>query len=129
MGEDTNHRLDGQLNKLISFDIDGTLEVGDPPGGITMDMVRQVKGLGYLIGSCSDRTVSEQQRIWQDHDIAVEFTVLKHRLDEVKEQFPADEYYHIGDTEIDRRASLQAGFNFLPVEDAVARILSGLTPQ
>jgi len=129
LGEDTNHRLDGQLNKLISFDIDGTLEVGDPPGGITMDMVRQVKGLGYLIGSCSDRTVSEQQRIWQDHDIAVEFTVLKHRLDEVKEQFPADEYYHIGDTEIDRRASLQAGFNFLPVEDAVARILSGLTPQ
>ena len=121
--------MDGQLNKLISFDIDGTLEVGDPPGGITMDMVRQVKGLGYLIGSCSDRTVSEQQRIWQDHDIAVEFTVLKHRLDEVKEQFPADEYYHIGDTEIDRRASLQAGFNFLPVEDAVARILSGLTPQ
>ena len=25
---------------LISFDIDGTLEVGDPPGVLTMDMVR-----------------------------------------------------------------------------------------
>lgn len=117
------------MTKLISFDIDGTLEVGDPPGGITMEMVRDVKGLGYLIGSCSDRTVSEQQRIWQDHGIEVEFTVLKHRLDEVKQQFPADEYYHIGDTEIDRRASLQSGFNFLPVEDAVVQILSGLTPQ
>jgi len=117
------------LVTLISFDIDGTLEVGDPPGGITLEMVRRVKGLGYFIGSCSDRTVSEQQRIWQDHGITVEFTVLKHRLDDVKAQFPADEYYHIGDTEIDRQASLRAGFNFLPVEDAVARILSGLTPQ
>ncbi len=117
------------MAKLISFDIDGTLEVGDPPGGITMEMVRQVKGLGYLIGSCSDRTVSEQQRIWRDHGISVEFTVLKHRLDEVKEKFPADAYYHIGDTEADRRASIQAGFNFLPVDDAVTRLLNGLTPQ
>jgi FMN phosphatase YigB (HAD superfamily) len=117
------------LTKLISFDIDGTLEVGDPPGGITMEMVRQVKNLGYLIGSCSDRTVSEQQRIWRDHGIEVEFTVLKHRLDEVKEKFPAAEYYHVGDTETDRRASLQAGFNFVPVEDAVARLLNGLTPH
>jgi len=117
------------LTKLISFDIDGTLEVGDPPGGITMEMVRQLKDLGYLIGSCSDRTVSEQRRIWRDNGIKVEFTVLKHRLEEVKEQFTADEYYHVGDTEADRRASLQAGFDFLPVEDAVIRLLNGLTPQ
>ncbi len=117
------------MAKLISFDIDGTLEVGEPPGGITMDMVRQVQGQGHLIGSCSDRTVSEQQRIWESHGITVEFTVLKHRLDEVKAQFPVDEYYHVGDTEIDRRASLQAGFNFLPVEDAVMGLLNGLTPQ
>ena len=114
---------------LISFDIDGTLEVGDPPGGVTMDMVRWVRGMGYLVGSCSDRTVSEQRRIRRDHGIEVEFTVLKHRLDEVKEQFPADEYYHVGDTEADRRASLQAGFNFLPVDEAVAWFLNGLTPH
>ena len=118
-----------KLTKLISFDIDGTLEVGDPPGGVTMEMVRQVQGLGCLIGSCSDRTVSEQRRIWRDHGIKVEFTVLKHRLYEVKEKFQADEYYHIGDTEADRRASLQAGFNFLPVDDAVAGLLNGLTPR
>lgn len=114
---------------LISFDIDGTLEVGDPPGGITMEMVRKVKSLGYLIGSCSDRTVSEQQRIWQSNGIAVEFTVLKHGLDQVKEKFPVDEYFHVGDTDADRRASLQAGFNFLPVDDAVVQLFGGSTPH
>ncbi len=117
------------MAKLISFDIDGTLEVGDPPGGITMEMVRRLQGLGYLIGSCSDRTVSEQQRIWRDHDVAVDFTVVKHRLEAVKKQFPAEEYYHVGDTETDRRVALQAGFSFLPVGDAVVRLLNGLTPQ
>jgi len=117
------------LAKLISFDIDGTLEVGDPPGGITMEMVRQAQSLGYLIGSCSDRTVSEQQRIWRDHGIAVDFTVLKHRLEEVKQRFPAEEYYHVGDTETDRRVSLQAGFSFLSVNDAMLRLLNGLTPR
>ena len=88
-----------------------------------------MQDLGYLIGSCSDRTVSEQQRIWVNHGIKVEFTVLKHRLNDVKDQFSADEYYHIGDTEADRRASLQAGFDFLPVDDAVVRWLNGLSPQ
>ena len=42
---------------LVSFDIDGTLEVGDPPGIVTISMVRQAKSLGYLIGraSCRER--------------------------------------------------------------------------
>jgi hypothetical protein len=40
---------------VLSFDIDGTLELGDPPGGITMEMVRRAHELGYLVGSCSDR--------------------------------------------------------------------------
>ena len=117
------------MAKLISFDIDGTLEVGDPPGAISMEMVRRLRGLGYLIGSCSDRTVSEQQRIWRDEGIEVDFTVLKHRLASVKEQFAAEEYHHVGDTETDRRAALEAGFSFLPVDDAIVRLLNGLTPQ
>ena len=117
------------MAKLISFDIDGTLEVGDPPGVITMEMVRRLQGLGCLVGSCSDRTVSEQRRIWRDHGITVEFTVLKHRLNEVKERFPAEVYLHIGDTELDRRAATQAGFDFLPAGDAAVRLLNGLAPQ
>jgi uncharacterized protein Usg len=105
---------------LISFDIDGTLEVGEPPGCVTMQMVRVARDLGYIIGSCSDRMVSNQQRIWRDHDITVQFTVLKHQLDTVKAEFEAELYYHIGDTNIDRQYAERAGFEFFLPDNAVA---------
>ena len=104
---------------LISVDIDGTLEVGDPPGGVTMEMVRWVQGMGCLGGSCSDRTVSEQRRIWRDHGLKVEFTVLKHRLDEVKERYSVDEYYHVGDTEADAKNGK------ISISSPIARALIG----
>ncbi len=98
------------MPKLISFDIDGTLETGDPPGYITMAKVREALALGYIIGSCSDRTVSHQQRMWAAHDIPVAFTVLKHRLDQVKADISAAQYIHIGDTNVDQYYAEQAGF-------------------
>jgi hypothetical protein len=107
--------------KLISFDIDGTLEVGDPPGLVTMDMVRKAKELGCLIGSCSDRPLSEHRRIWETHRISVDFTVLKHRLAEVKARFQADAYYHVGDTDMDHFFADRAGFRFVRA-DAAARL-------
>ena len=116
------------MTKLISFDIDGTLEVGDPPGSVTMEMVRMAKSLGYIIGSASDRTISSQQRIWRDQGIAVDFTVLKHLISDVKDQFQAEEYYHIGDSDMDRFYSERAGFRFLSPDDSVPRLL-GMTPQ
>ena len=113
------------MAKLISFDIDGTLEVGDPPGIITLNMVRKAKALGYLIGSCSDRPVSHQQQIWDTHNIPVDFTVLKHRLAEVRARFQAEEYYHIGDTDMDSFFAAGAGFHFIRA-DATAPLAWGL---
>ena len=101
-----------RLAKLISFDIDGTLETGDPPGYITIERVREVQALGYIIGSCSDRTVSTQQRMWLEHGISVAFTVLKHRLDQVKADFNAEQYFHIGDTNIDKYYAELNGFTY-----------------
>ena len=75
---------------LISFDIDGTLEVGDPPGPLTMEMVKIVQDKGFLIGSCSDRPPSSQRSMWEEHQINVDFTVAKHLLAEVKSGFKAD---------------------------------------
>ena len=117
------------MAKLISFDIDGTLEVGDPPGYVTMDMVRLAKTLGYIVGSCSDRTIGNQQRIWGEHNIEVSFTVLKHQLEEVKASFLAEEYYHIGDTNMDEFYAGRAGFEFIPVGNEVDRLFtSGNSP-
>ena len=105
---------------LISFDIDGTLEVGDPPGVLTMDLVRRTKERGILIGSCSDRPMSGQRAIWEQHDIAVDFAVSKQMLPDVKAQFEADVYYHIGDREdLDKKYALDAGFEFLWPDEAV----------
>jgi len=101
---------------LVSFDIDGTLEVGEPPGIITVAMVRQAQQRGYLIGSCSDRPLGYQRQLWDTLQIAADFTVLKHRLAEVKALFPATAYYHIGDTELDDAVALAAGFRFLRAE-------------
>lgn len=101
---------------LISFDIDGTLEIGDPPGIITVDMVRRARAHGYVIGSCSDRTLGMQTNLWARQQIDPDFMVLKHRLAEIKAQFQAEVYYHIGDTYTDQYYAEQAGFRFVWAE-------------
>jgi hypothetical protein len=107
---------------LISFDIDGTLEVGDPPGVLTMAMVKKVREKGCWIGSCSDRPISAQRAIWAQHNIAIDFAVGKMMLPDVKAQFVAEAYYHIGDREdLDRKYALAAGFAFLWPHEALVQ--------
>ncbi|MDE0422707.1 MAG: HAD family hydrolase [Gammaproteobacteria bacterium] len=107
---------------LISFDIDGTLEEGDPPGILAIDFVREAQKDGFVVGSCSDRPISAQRAMWERHGIEVDFAVSKHMLAEVKSQFSADVYYHIGDREdLDKRVAEQAGFAFLWPHEALAK--------
>ena len=102
---------------LVSFDIDGTLEAGDPPGPITMNMVRKAQAHGCIIGSSSDRPLPVQQAIWDRYGIKVSFISNKHHLPDVKARFPAEEYYHIGDTEMDLQFAREAGFDFIWMDD------------
>ena len=105
---------------LISFDIDGTMEVGDPPGPLTMEMARNAQKNGFLIGSCSDRSPSAQRAIWEQANITADFVSPKHMLADVKAKFDAEVYYHIGDREdLDRQTALRAGFEFLWPHEAV----------
>ena len=107
---------------LISLDIDGTLEVGDPPGVLTMEMVRAAQEKKYLIGSCSDRPLSTQRAIFEQQGIPLDFAVSKHMLPEVKARFEADVYCHIGDREdLDKRYALAAGFEFLWPHEAIEK--------
>jgi hypothetical protein len=98
---------------LISFDIDGTMAFGDPPGPVTVELVQTARAMGFVVGSCSDRTLSNQGRLWQEAGIEVHFTVLKQNLAHVREAFAFDRYLHVGDTEIDRMMARLAGFDFL----------------
>src|SRR5438128_1587230 len=76
-------------------------------------MLRSVKRRGYLIGSGSDRPVSYQRDLWKRLQIEADFTVLKHRLAEIKTRFLAQAYYHVGDTDVDDHLATQAGSRFL----------------
>ena len=109
---------------LVSFDIDGTLEIGEPPGIVSIALVHAARRLGYLVGSCSDRPISFQQDMWQSLGIVPDFTALKHRLDEVRARFAATAYYHIGDTDTDERYATAAGFRFLRADAAAHRVWS-----
>lgn len=104
---------DGARRGLISFDIDGTLEFGDPPGLVTVDIVRRARELGFIVGSCSDRTLGAQARLWQVAGLAVDFMVLKQNLDTVRRDFTLASYLHVGDTPLDSRMAAAAGFEFV----------------
>ena len=98
---------------LISFDIDGTLEIGDPPGPITLEMVHRARAHGFIIGSCSDRSATSQRAIWDLIELEADFIALKHTLDEVRGRLNVERYLHIGDRDLDRQFAEQAGFEFL----------------
>jgi hypothetical protein len=69
----------------------------------------------------SDRPLSDQRHLWERHHIVVDFTALKHRLGDVKAQFPAEAYYHIGDTDTDRFLADRARFRFVMANAAVCQ--------
>ena len=98
---------------LISFDVDGTMVFGDPPGPITLETVHKVKELGFVVGSASNRTIAEQSKLWREAGIEVDFVSLKHRLADLKERFVVAGYLHIGDTDEDCSFAERAGFDFL----------------
>lgn len=107
----------------MSFDIDGTLEDGDPSGPLAMSLAAQALASGYVVGSGSDRTLRDQTRMWERRGIEVDFVSYKHTLDQVAARFPALRRVHIGDTHVDEYYAGLAGFEFVLVttipEDAV----------
>ena len=102
---------------LVSFDIDGTMEFGHPPGPVTIEFVRALAADGHVVGSASDRTRSDQENLWSAAGVDVAFVGGKHHLHEVRDRFPADRRVHIGDTHVDEHFARLAGFEFCWVDD------------
>ena len=109
---------------LVSFDIDGTLELGNPPGPLTRNFVLHVREQGCLIGSASDRTLREQEEVWAAFGIEPDFISRKHQLEDVRANFTWSSLFHIGDTHIDEHFARLAGFAFILVTD-LAAVLAG----
>ena len=102
---------------LISFDIDGTLETGDPPGPITLEMVKRAQDMGCIVGSASDRSITAQKDMWARVNMEVDFVSNKHVLIGIRERFEADYYLHMGDRDLDRQFAREAQFNFIWMDD------------
>ena len=49
-----NRPIEVALRILVSFDIDGTMEFGDPPGPVPAAVARELVGRGYIVGVASD---------------------------------------------------------------------------
>jgi len=100
---------------LLSLDIDGTLEAGDPPGPLTLAVVRELQRYGLLIGSASDRTVAYQREMWQAAGIVPAFLSHKHDLPANTAALSATRRVHVGDTDVDAYYAGLAGFDFIHV--------------
>jgi len=111
------HGTPGEPVILVSFDIDGTMEFGDPPGPISAAVARELVDRGVIVGVGSDWPRSAQAPLWNGHGVEPRFVGGKHHLHQVKAEFPADRYVHVGDTDVDERYALLAGFEFLHVDD------------
>ncbi|MFC7550460.1 hypothetical protein [Plantactinospora sp. GCM10030261] len=110
-------RLDGVL---LSLDIDGTLDCGNPSGRLCRQDALAAVEAGALIGSASDRTASDQVRVWAGWRVTPTFVVPKHGLAEVAARFPGWSRLHVGDGFVDWLEATRAGFDFLNVADLAA---------
>lgn len=98
---------------LISFDLDGTMEFGDPAGILTQEHVDYFRSKGAIVGSASDRPESSQRSMWRNYGMEVDFVILKHRMPELRERYPdAETYWHVGDRPLDQQSARIAGFTF-----------------
>jgi hypothetical protein len=98
---------------LITFDIDGTMEFGDPPGLLTRRHVEYFRTKGAIVGSASDRPESSQWMMWKQYGVELDFVILKHRMPELRERYPdLETYWHVGDRPLDQQTARVAGFTF-----------------
>jgi len=115
---------------LISFDIDGTMTFGDPPGPVPVSFVQAAIDAGHVVGCASDRTRSAQLALWAAHNTALQFTGHKHQLAGLRERFPAAvRCVHVGDTPVDEHYAKAAGFEFWHVDEAAVFFARGWTDR
>ena len=108
---------------MLSLDIDGTMEFGDPPGPVTVALVRELAAAGLVVGCASDRTRTDQETAWGAHELTMAFVGGKHHLHEVRAQYvDAHRYVHVAVSHVDELYAGLAGFEFVTVDDPAAAL-------
>jgi hypothetical protein len=105
------------MRLVVSIDVDGTMEFGEPPGPVTVEVVRALVAAGHVVGCASDRTRTDQEETWAGYGVTLAFVGGKHHLDTVRERFPAERYLHVGDSHVDEHFAALCGFEFVSVDD------------
>lgn len=100
------------MKVVISFDLDGTLSFGDPPGPIEPEHLNKLKKGKYTIGGASGKEIEYQKKKWEENGITPQFIVKKQKMKKLK-KMNADKYIHVGDMEDDAELADNAGFRFL----------------
>jgi hypothetical protein len=114
------------VSLLVSFDIDGTMAFGEPPGPVPVSFVQAAIDAGHVVGCASDRTRSAQLALWSAHGTAIQFAGHKHHLAALRERFPAAAgFIHVGDTHVDEHYARAAGFEFWHVDQAADFLARG----
>jgi len=104
--------------KVFSFDRDDTLALSSGP--ITLEMLKELKEKGYVIGTGGGVSGEEQARQWRRWGIEPDFALTKSDLGKLRELYPGAEITHVGDDQLDEEIAKKFGYNYLTPEEFVS---------
>ena len=104
------------MKVVVAFDVDGTLEVGNPPGPIKLSELKRLKELGLVVGIVGafekvKRIISDLEFYYPGHPHKPKY------LKEIKERYNPVIAIYVGDDDADRVAALSSGFIYVRPED------------
>ena len=110
--------------EVWSFDIDLTLTMPeDEPGckgPVPVGRLQELQQQGAVVGTCSDRTPSEQRAAMRKLGFTPDFCIPKEMLRHLAKLLPEAALTHVGDDEMrDRKPALDAGWRHLWPQEAL----------
>lgn len=110
---------------LVAFDVDGTLEVGSPPGPIRLEAVRRLKERGLIVGIVGAKEKVEAALRGLDFYMGGD-PHKERNLRELAARYRPALAIYVADRPSDREAALKAGFCYVRPDDFPGAAVEGL---